>query len=129
MKVEDYTTTEKIMYLLRLLNAPPSTIGYAYLVRAIERVVDNRAELRYITKNLYPTIAKEFGTNAHCVERAIRYEVSQIFSGASHRAISLLFKHTIKASTGKPTNSAFIAVITDVITNGTHHPIWEAEIH
>lgn len=46
--------------------------GYYYVSDAIELVMKDASLLLYISKSLYPVIAKHFDTSISCVERNIR---------------------------------------------------------
>lgn len=69
--------------------------------------------LNYITKLLYPTIAKKYKTTSSSVERAIRHAIEVAWSRGKMDVIQELFGYTIHAGKGKPTNSEFIALIAD----------------
>ena len=69
--------------------------------------------LNYITKLLYPTIAKKYKTTSSSVERAIRHAIEVAWNRGNIDAIDDIFGYTISASKAKPTNSEFIAMISD----------------
>jgi len=69
--------------------------------------------LNYITKELYPTIARKCNTTPSRVERAIRHAIEVAWSRGKVEIIDSLFGYTISNSKGKPTNSEFIALIAD----------------
>ena len=71
--------------------------------------------LNSITKVLYPTIAKKYDTTTSRVERAIRHAIEVAWSRGRMETIDALFGYTINHGKGKPTNSEFIALITDKI--------------
>lgn len=71
--------------------------------------------LNSITKQLYPTIAKQFGTTSSRVERAIRHAIEVAWGRGKMDTIDALFGYTVHAGKGKPTNSEFIALIADKI--------------
>ena len=71
--------------------------------------------LNSITKVLYPTIAKKYDTTTSRVERAIRHAIEVAWSRGRMDTIDALFGYTINHGKGKPTNSEFIALITDKI--------------
>ena len=71
--------------------------------------------LNSITKVLYPTIAKKYNTTTSRVERAIRHAIEVAWSRGKMDTIDELFGYTINHGKGKPTNSEFIALITDKI--------------
>ena len=77
--------------------------------------VEDPAMISSITKILYPTIAKRFQTTPSRVERAIRHAIEVAWSRGKMDTIDEMFGYTIHNGKGKPTNSEFIALITDRI--------------
>ena len=75
--------------------------------------VEDPNMLNYITKLLYPTIAKKYKTTSSSVERANRHAIEVAWSRGKMDIIQELFGYTIHAGKGKPTNSEFIALIAD----------------
>ena len=75
--------------------------------------VEDPNMLNYITKLLYPTIAKKYKTTSSSVERAIRHTIEVAWCRGKMDIIQELFGYTIHAGKGKPTNSEFIALIAD----------------
>ena len=68
-----------------------------------------------MTKVLYQAIAKKHGTTASRVERAIRHAIEVAWSRGQLEMIDEIFGYTVNSGKGKPTNSEFIALITDKI--------------
>ncbi len=66
-----------------------------------------------ITKVLYPTVAKKFGTTASRVERAIRHAIETAWNRGDIDTLNRFFGYTVSNAKGKPTNSEFIAMIAD----------------
>ena len=66
-----------------------------------------------VTKILYPTVAKTNNTTASRVERAIRHAIEVAWDRGDIDVLSSFFGYTIQNSRGKPTNSEFIAMISD----------------
>ncbi len=95
------------------IGIPAHIKGYQYLRRAIMMVVDNLDVINSITKELYPTVAKEFKTTASRVERAIRHAIEVAWDRGDTEVLNSFFGYTIANSKGKPTNSEFIAMIAD----------------
>ena len=77
--------------------------------------VNDMNMLNYITKLLYPSIAKKYKTTSSSVERAIRHAIEVAWSRGKMDTLDDLFGYTISNGKGKPTNSEFIALITDKI--------------
>lgn len=71
--------------------------------------------LNSITKILYPTIAKNHQTTPSRAERAIRPAIEVAWNRGRVDFLDELFGYTIDAGKGKPTNSEFIALISDKI--------------
>lgn len=53
----------------------PNYRGYDYIVLAIELVFENPVRLQYVTKELYPEIAKQYHTDWRAVEHSIRIAI------------------------------------------------------
>lgn len=109
---ESYLETE-ITNVLRQIGVPAHIKGYQYVRTGILLAIHDIAVLNYITKLLYPTIAKQYNTTASSVERAIRHAIEVAWSRGDKEILQDIFGCTISASRGKPTNSEFIAQIAD----------------
>lgn len=99
--------------IIRQVGIPANIKGYQYLREAIMMSVEDVGNLQYITKMLYPTIAKKFHTNSSSVERAIRHAIEVAWTRGNKEYINDLFSYRLQDSKSKPTNSEFIAQITD----------------
>lgn len=95
------------------IGVPAHIKGYQYLRDAIMMVVNNLDIINSITKQLYPSIAREYNTTPSRVERAIRHAIEVAWSRGQVDAIDQLFGYTINLGKGKPTNSEFIAMVAD----------------
>ena len=78
-------------------------------------VVEDMDMLNYITKQLYPTIAKKYKTTSSRVERAIRHSIEVAWSRGKPETMDEIFGYTVDTGKGKPTNSEFIAMVADRI--------------
>ena len=103
----------KITSILHEIGVPAHIRGYHYMREAILMAVDNLDILNYITKELYPTIARKCNTTPSRVERAIRHAIEVAWNRGKVEVIDSLFGYTINNHKGKPTNSEFIALIAD----------------
>lgn len=103
--------TEKI----HEVGVPAHIKGYSYLRIAIMMVIEDNKLIESITKMLYPTVAKKFNTSASRVERAIRHAIEVAWTRGDTEVLNRIFGFTINQSKGKPTNSEFIAMISDII--------------
>ncbi len=80
--------------------------------------INDTAMLESVTKLLYPTVAKNFDTTASRVERAIRHAIEVAWDRGDVDVLSSYFGYTIQNTRGKPTNSEFIAMISDKLRLG-----------
>ncbi len=97
------------------LGVPAHIKGYQYIRSAIMMVVEDMELLNYITKQLYPTIAKKYKTTSSRVERAIRHSIEVAWSRGKPETMDEIFGYTVDTGKGKPTNSEFIAMVSDRI--------------
>ena len=97
------------------VGVPAHIKGYQYLRDAIIMTVNDSQMLGAITKILYPEIAKKHKTTSSRVERAIRHAIEVAWSRGRLETIEEMFGYTIHTGKGKPTNSEFIALISDKI--------------
>ena len=86
-----------------------------YLRKAILLSIDREEYLHAITKQLYPDIAKFFMTTPSRVERAIRHSIEVAWDRGDVDVLNSFFGYTIHNAKGKPTNSEFIAMISDMM--------------
>ena len=77
--------------------------------------VEHMDVLNAITKILYPTVAKKYRTTSSRVERAIRHAIEVAWSRGKLDILDELFGYTVSNGKGKPTNSEFIALVSDTI--------------
>ncbi len=101
--------------IIHEIGVPAHIKGYHYLREAIIMSVNDMEMLNSITKVLYPTIAKKYQTTASRVERAIRHAIEVAWGRGKMDTIDELFGYTVSTGKGKPTNSEFIALISDKI--------------
>ncbi|MCD7855014.1 MAG: sporulation transcription factor Spo0A [Clostridiales bacterium] len=109
----EYDLETKVTNILHEIGVPAHIRGYHYMREAILMAINDIDVLNYITKELYPTIAKKCNTTPSRVERAIRHAIEVAWSRGKVDAINNLFGYTINSHKGKPTNSEFIALIAD----------------
>ncbi len=101
--------------MIHEIGVPAHIKGYQYLRDAIIMCVQDMDMLNSITKALYPEIAKRYQTTPSRVERAIRHAIEVAWSRGKMDTIDELFGYTVNNGKGKPTNSEFIALISDKI--------------
>lgn len=99
--------------IIREIGIPAHIKGYQYIREGIIMSINDINTLNYITKLLYPSIAKKYKTTSSSVERAIRHAIEVAWSRGKLEVIEEMFGYTVSAGKGKPTNSEFIAMIAD----------------
>ncbi len=101
--------------IIHQIGVPAHIKGYHYLREAIMLSVNDGEMLESVTKVLYPSVAKRFKTTPSRVERAIRHAIEIAWDRGDIDTLNSFFGYTIDVGKGKPTNSEFIALITDKI--------------
>ncbi|MBR5473710.1 MAG: sporulation initiation factor Spo0A C-terminal domain-containing protein, partial [Clostridia bacterium] len=81
----------------------------------IMMTVKDASMINSVTKVLYPTIAKKYNTTSSRVERAIRHAIEVAGDRGDIDVLNSYFGFTVQINRGKPTNSEFIAMISDKI--------------
>ncbi len=112
--------TEEDLYVvitkaLHEVGVPAHVSGYSYVREAIKLSIEDPEMLKAVTKVLYPTVGKHFGSTAPRVERAIRHAIELGWGRADIEKLNEYFGYTIQSDRGKPTNSEFIAMLSDRI--------------
>jgi len=92
---------------------PAHIKGYQYLREAVKMVIDNPDLMGRITKELYPGIARKFGTTSSKVERAIRHAIEVAWNRGRIEALDEAFGRNVCSLDDKPTNGEFIALVSD----------------
>ena len=108
-----YDIRQDVTKIIRDLGIPAHIKGYQYIREGIIMAIEDVNMMNYITKLLYPTIAKKFKTTSSSVERAIRHAIEVAWNRGKVELLEEMFGYTISAGKGKPTNSEFIALIAD----------------
>ena len=94
------------------IGVPRHLKGYNYLVPGISSVCNNINLLGEITKELYPSIARNHATTASRVEQAIRHVIKVTWSNGNQEELQNIFGFRAKE---KLCNSEFISKIADLI--------------
>lgn len=110
---EDQKLEQQVTHVIRELGIPAHIKGYHYVRESIIMAVKDMSILNYITKMLYPAVAKKYKTTSSSVERAIRHAIEVAFTRGQEEYLNELFGYMTGAGKGKPTNSEFIALIAD----------------
>ena len=99
--------------MIHQLGVPAHIKGYHYLRTAILYSIEDKTLLDSVTKLLYPTVAGIYDTTSSRVERAIRHAIEIAWDRGNVDTLNSFFGYTVDTGKGKPTNSEFIALITD----------------
>ncbi len=108
-------TETEVTRIMHEIGVPAHIKGYQYARCAIMMVIENEELINAVTKQLYPAIAKKYKTTNSRVERAIRHGIEVAFDRGSPEVLAAYFGYTVSSEKGKPTNSEFIAMISDKI--------------
>ena len=112
---EEYNTELRITETIQRVGIPAHIKGYHYIRTAITMMTDDMELAHSVTKVLYPAVAKKFDTTPQRVERAIRHAIEVAWNRGDPAVLNDMFGYTIDSERGKPTNSEFIAMISDKI--------------
>lgn len=107
----DYSRT--IADILIDLGVSPNLKGYRYLIDAVNAVAKDINQVKGITVNLYPCLARQYDTKPQNIERNIRHAIEAAWNKGRLNSIDPVFGNTVSKNKDKPTNSEFIARVAD----------------
>jgi two-component system, response regulator, stage 0 sporulation protein A len=111
MEIPEENLELQITNILRGIGIPAHIRGYRYLRSAIMLCVHDERLLGKITKELYPTVARNYETTSSRVERSIRHAIEVAWMRGNQVELDKLFI----MCKNRPTNSEFMATIVDDI--------------
>lgn len=112
-RFNDIAVELQVTEILHQIGVPAHIKGYHYLRDSIMMSVKNPEIINAVTKQLYPAVAKLHKTTSSRVERAIRHAIEVAWDRGDVDVLNSYFGYTINNGRGKPTNSEFIAMISD----------------
>lgn len=112
------SSEEQLANLFLSIGIPAHIKGYGYLREAVRLVLEQPEIINRITKELYPGIARRFGTTPSKVERAMRHAIEVAWSRGRLENINQIFGYRVFEADDKPTNGEFIALIADKLRLG-----------
>lgn len=112
-KIDAFGLELKVTEILHEIGVPAHIKGYHYLRDSIMMSVEKPEIINAVTKQLYPSVAKKYETTSSRVERAIRHAIEVAWDRGDVEVLNSYFGYTIHNDRGKPTNSEFIAMISD----------------
>jgi len=110
---DEFDLEAQVTRIIHQVGIPAHIKGYQYLRCAIMMVVRDHKIIGEVTKTLYPSVAKQFGTTSSRVERAIRHAIEVAWDRGDVDMLNSFFGYTVQNNKGKPTNSEFVAMIAD----------------
>lgn len=110
---EESDLEAQVTKIIHQIGVPAHIKGYQYLRTAIIMAIKDNEVINSVTKVLYPSVAKQYGTTSSRVERAIRHAIEVAWDRGDLDVLNSFFGYTVQNSRGKPTNSEFIAMIAD----------------
>lgn len=106
---------EQITNLFLTIGIPAHIKGYQYLREAVRMVIDNHEVINRITKELYPGIARKYGTSASKVERAMRHAIEVAWTRGRLDSVNQMYGYRVFAKEDKPTNGELVSCVSELI--------------
>ncbi len=100
---------------LLALNIPTHKKGFRYARSCILMLAENADQ--QITKEVYPSVAKEFSTSTTAVEKAIRSAIDSAWERHNPVIWAQYFSPAINGQIPRPTNTQFLSRIADVVAS------------
>jgi len=94
--------------LLFRLGIMPNLVGHKYLKYGVELLLEDPERIQYVTKDLYPAIAKYYGTTWISVEHGIRTAVQICWKKGNRMLLDEVAGYYLEE---RPTVSEFFAII------------------
>lgn len=111
--IRDGNIELNISSLLHDLGIPSHVRGFKYIKEGILLLYANDNVVTFVTKDIYPEIAKVYETTSSRVERAIRHAIEISWIRGDLKLLEEIFGNSIDVEKGKPTNSEFLNTIAD----------------
>lgn len=103
---------DELSLFLRKLNLLPNHSGFHYLITAIAYQLSNPGQPVYITKYIYPYVAKKYNSTPSRVERCMRNAIEYSWQNEGCSKFEEIAGFTMCK---KPTNSQFISLAAEYI--------------
>ncbi len=110
-----FSQEAKLTDLLHNLGVPSHIRGYQYLKEGILIVYRKGNVLSYVTKDVYPEIARKFRTTPTRVERAIRHAIEVSWNRGDINLMEHIFGNSLNVNRDKPTNAEYLSTLADKI--------------
>lgn len=103
----------KVTEILHEIGVPAHIKGYHYLRDSIIMSVEHPEIINAVTKQLYPSVAKKYETTSPELKEQFAMQLKLLGTEEMLMWLNSYFGYTIHNDRGKPTNSEFIAMISD----------------
>ena len=114
---EESASFRRTVSVLRRMKMLPSYKGFEYIPAAVELILKRPAFLEQTVRELYPAVARRFGTTAAGVERCIRTALELTMERGDADYIYSKFGHAVNEESGKISNKEFLALLADFAKN------------
>jgi len=109
----EHDLVSEVTMVMHQIGIPAHVKGYQYIRDAILMVVEDVSLLGAVTKELYPGIAKKYKSAPSRVERGIRHAIELAWVRGNSDTLKRIFGYSMNIERQKPTNSEFIAILSD----------------
>ena len=110
--VQDNLLTHRIHQALRQLCIGGNLRGFYYLAYAVELTVHDPLRVQFVTKNLYPDIARQYGVSPASVERAMRTALNASWERGGKDALNQMLGRRLM---DRPSNAELVDMLADYI--------------
>ena len=110
---KEFDLESEVTRIIYQIGVPAHIKGYQYLRTAILLTVKDSDIIDSVTKRLYPSVARKYGTTTSRVEGAIRKAIDIAWDRGDVDILNSYFGYTIASNRGRPTPTQFIAIIAD----------------
>ena len=112
-QTEEQVLNEEITASLMEMGITQKLVGFEYIRDAIKMIYNDSLYIHAITTKLYVDIAEKYGKHPNNIERGIRNAIAIAFNAMDSKVKEKYFKNVLLKASGKPTNSQFLAIMTD----------------
>lgn len=107
---------ERLGSLFLTIGIPAHIKGYQFLRCGVKMVIEQPDRINRITKELYPGIARKFGTSASKVERAMRHAIEVAWTRGRLDTVNQMYGYKVFQKDDKPTNGEFISCVVEKLS-------------
>ena len=111
----NFAEPSRVQAMLRALSVSERVSGFRYLAEAVALCARDQRCFRQMTRLIYPLIGQKYSVSASSVERLIRHAIESAWLKGDMEKQYALFGNTVDEKRGKPTNSEFIARVTEAL--------------